>query len=320
MRRFIVNCALFIILVLAFLMGSYILADSSIKQRKQELLKIRDDIKIVFAGDSNVECAINDSLIPNSINIAQSGEAYMYSYVKIKSLLEYNDQINTIFLGFSYLDLIKDTEERWLFKDEFVIEKIRTYNYLLSNSEKSLIIKKNPKAYLIGTKECIISNFLSFLKSYSSEILKGKIINFGGYERVVLDKLQEDIKINAFSEQLFEKGLLQEEYLKRISFICQQKSIKLILINTPKHQYYSTRFNKEIKNNWLLVRNSLSQDSLLDLSTLTMPDSCFYDMDHLNYKGAIIFSSYLNSKLQSKPNESLANIDRGIIEPHSFKH
>jgi hypothetical protein len=65
----------------------------------------------------------------------------------------------------------------------------------LNDSEKSLIIKNNPKAYLIGTKECIISNFLAFLKSYASEVLKRKIMNFGGYERVVLDKLKEDINI-----------------------------------------------------------------------------------------------------------------------------
>jgi hypothetical protein len=318
MRRFLVNCTLFIILVFSFLSGSYILTDFSIKQRKQELLKTEDDIKIVFAGDSNVECAVNDSLISNSINIAQSGEAYLYTYVKLKSLLECNDQIKTVFLGFSFVDLIKDTEERWLFRDEFVIEKIKTYNYLLDNSEKSLIIKNNPKAYLIGTKECIITNFLTFLKSYSSEVLKGKILNFGGYERVVLDKLQEDIKINAFSEQPFEKGLLQEEYLKMISSLCQQKSIKLILLNTPKHQYYSTRFNKEIKNYWLLVRNSLSQDSLLDLSSLTIPDSCFYDMDHLNFIGAERFSNYLNNKLQPKPNDSLAKTDKEIVDPHSF--
>jgi hypothetical protein len=318
MRRFIVNCALFIILVFAFLIGSYILSDSFIKQRKQELFTIKGDIKTIFAGDSNVECAVNDSLISNSINIAQSGEAYLYTYVKLKSILEYNDQINTVFLGFSFVDLIKDTEERWLFKDEFVIEKIKMYNYLLNNSEKSLIIKNNPKAYLTGAKECIISNFLVFLKSYTSEVQKRKIINFGGYERVVLDKLQEDIKRNAFSELSFERGLHQEEYLKLISFLCRQKSIKLILINTPKHQYYSTRFNKEIKNDWLLIRNSLSQDSLLDLSSLPMPDSCYYDMDHLNFKGAKIFSDYLNNKLHPRPNEYLTKMDKRIIDTHSF--
>lgn len=315
MKRFLVRSAFFIILVSLFLSVSYFLADFLIKQREQKLLKIKDDIKIVFAGDSNVECAVNDSLISNSINIAQSGEAYLYTYVKLKSLLEYNDQINTVFLGFSFVDLIKDTEERWLFRDDFVIEKIKTYNYLLNNSEKFLIIKNNPKAYLTGTKESIISNFFSFLKSYTSEVPKGKILNFGGYERVVLDKLQEDIKLNAFSEQNIEMGLLQEKYLKIISFLCQQKSIKLILINTPKHQYYSTRFNKGIKNNWFLVRNSLSQDSLLDLSSLSMPDSCFYDMDHLNYKGAKIFSDYLNNILHPKQNQPLTTTGEESSNP-----
>jgi hypothetical protein len=312
MQQFLIKTILFIILVISITTGIYLLSDFSLKQRKQNLLKIGDDINIIFAGDSNVEGAVNDSLISNSMNIAQSGEAYLYTYVKLRNLLEYNSQISTIYLGFSFQDLLKSTEERWLFQDQFVIEKIKYYNYLLGNPEKTMIIKHNLISFLRGSVESILNNFMVLLKSYSSEGLNRKIINFGGYEYIEKYKLQEDIKLNSFSEHRFEKGSIQEMYLKMISQLCRQKSIRLVLFDTPKHKYFATRFDKETKNYWLSLHKSLPQDSLLDLSMFILPDSCFYDMDHLNCKGAVIFSRYLNEKLHREQNDTLIKGSRII--------
>ncbi|MGD0754423.1 MAG: hypothetical protein ABR927_05110 [Bacteroidales bacterium] len=299
MKSFLINLTLFILLIGSFAAGLSLLSDCAVKQRERKLLKINKNINKVFAGDSNIECAINDSLIENSINIAQSGEAYMYSYNKIKSLVKYNSQINTIFIGFSLWDLLKFTEDRWLFSDEFVIEEITNYNYLLNYSDKSILIKKNPVAYIRGLMKSIFSNLKVFIKSFYLKDFNGRLINFGGFENSGRDKLQEDIKMNLFKEQVFEEGLLQIEYLKKISQLCQQKSIKLVLLNTPKHLYYNTNIKEAIRQNWLSVRNSLSRDSLLDLSTFILPDSCFGDLTHLNFKGAKIFSKYLNVKINS---------------------
>lgn len=311
MKSFLINFSLFILLVGSLALGLSILSDYAINQRKNQLLKISKDINIVFMGDSNIECAVNDSLVPNSINIAQSGEAYMYTYVKLKSLLEYNDQIKTIFIGFSNADILKDTEDRWLFSDEFVIEKIASYNYLLNNSDKYLLIKNNPDAYFRGLMKSIFSNFKAFIKSFSR--VDRRIRNFGGYEYLVRDKLQEDIKRNLLVEdKLHEKALVQEKYLMRISQLCQQKSIKLVLLNTPKHKSPNTNI-MAVKKIWLSIRNSLSRDSLLDLSTLSFPDSCFSDLTHLNYIGAKLFSQYLKEKLHSNQNDTSDSIQIGSI-------
>ena len=313
MKRFLINLLFFLILTGFSAVGLVLLSNFAINQKVNQILTISDNVKMIFAGDSNIECAINDSLIANSINIAQSGEAYLYSYVKIKSLLEHNDQISTIFIGFSFGELLKGVEENWLFSDEFVIEKIKLYNYLLSSSEKSLLIRKNPIAYVEGLLQSIFSNFQTFMKSFSLAESNKRIINFGGYQYLVRDKLQEDIKIHSFTEQVPKKGLFQEKYLKMISNLCKQKSIKLVLLQTPKSKYYTANVYVGIKNNWLSVRNSLSQDSLLDLSRLILPDSCYGDLSHLNYKGAKIFSEYLNKKLNSNLNDSLDKINSRII-------
>jgi hypothetical protein len=224
----------------------------------------------------------------------------MYSYVKLKSLLKYNGQIKTVFLGFSPLDLLWETEERWLFNNEFIIEKVTSYNYLLSFSDKSVIIKNKPVPYLRGFIKSIFSNFKTFIDSFFIQNLNRKIMNFGGYEFVTRDKLQEDKKMNTIIKQTFKEGPFQKEYLEKISLLCQENSIKLILLNTPKHAYLNKNINKETIQNWLSVRELLTRDSLLDLSTLSFPDSCYGDLTHLNYKGARIFSKYLNEELLLK--------------------
>ena len=303
MKRFLISLSLFILIIALLASGLSALSDYAINQRKDKVLTISKDITRVFMGDSNIECAINDSLITNSINVAQSGEAYLYTYIKLKSLLECNNQIQTIFLGFSYVDLLKDTEEKWLFNEGFVIERTAAYSYLMNYPEKYLIVKNNPKAYFRGLMKSIISNSRTFINSFSSE--DGRIQNFGGYEYLVRDKLQEEIKINQLvNEKPHEKALIQEKYLIMISQLCQQKSIKLVLLNTPKHKSYFSNDRISAEQIWLSVRNSLSGDSLLDLSTLAYPDSYYGDIIHLNYIGAKVFSGYLNERLNTHQDDS----------------
>jgi hypothetical protein len=305
MKGFLTRFVLFTLLTGSVLGGLILLSDLAVEKRKKELLRLSEDIRIIFAGDSHVECSVNDNLVANSINIAQSGEAYLYSFAKIKSLLEYNDQITTVFIGYSYGDLLKDKETSWLFADAFVIEFVKTYNYLLSDYDKSIIFRNNPKAYLKGLIRTVYENCVTFIQSlFDNSDEKRKIRNYGGYLYLVRDKLQEDINmIETYINEPLEKSLLQEEYLNMLSQYCQEKSVKLILLNTPKYDLYNLNLNRDIIRNWNSFRQSLPCDSLLDLSTFNMPDSCFGDMTHLNYRGAELFSCYLDHILKSGGNE-----------------
>jgi len=298
MKDFLSKVAIFIILIGSITIGLILLSDFAVKKRKPELLQISNKIDIVFSGDSHVECSVNDNLIANSINIAQSGEAYLYSYAKIKSLLEYNDQISTIYIGYSYGDLLKDKETRWLFGDASVTEFIKNYNYLLEGSDRSIIFQANSKAYLRGLVKSAFRNFQTFARSFSENPDKRKIINYGGYLYLVRDKLQEDKDmVDTYRDEPLVISQIQEEYLKMLSQLCQEKSVKLVLLNTPKYRYYNLNVNREIRQNWISFRQTMPKDSLLDLSSISLPDSCYGDMTHLNYIGAELFSQYLNELL-----------------------
>lgn len=299
MRYLVLRISIFAVAFILFIGSMYIISDLYLNLRKQYFLKLKSNINIVFAGDSNIECAVNDSLIPNSVNIAQGGEAYLYTYVKLKSLLKYNKQIKTVFLGFSFHTLNQSREKTWLFEEDFVLEKNKYYNYLLGNRERSLIFRTSPKIYVQGIRDYTFTNFISVAKSYYSK----NIINFGGYKFLDRNKLQENIKLNKSKPDSvfhFEEGKYQIEYLKRISDLCKENKIKLILLNAPKHSTLTKSFNYNKSDYGFAVSSILENDSLLDLSSLYFPDSCYADVTHLNYKGARIFSELLSEKIYSK--------------------
>ena len=303
MKKFLYRLGLFALIMTSFIVGIVMVSDYIMKERRTSLLKLSNNTDVVFAGNSTVECAVDDKLIAGSINIAQSGEAYLYSYAKIKALIEVNEQIKTVFLGFSYADLLMDKEESWLRSDEFIVEKVQYYNYLLGTTERNLLIRNNPKAYFKGLTKSVFNNIVSLLISFVQDSTNNKLTNFGGYKFLVRDKLDVDPEGDLKDEVSFDKSFQQEKYLKMISKLCREHSIKLVLFNTPKHRSYYEDVNEDILKIWYDARNSLARDSLLDLATYELPDSCFGDLSHLNYRGAILFSKYLKEIMKPSLNE-----------------
>ena len=56
-----------------------------------------DEKKYVFLGHSHAQAAYNDKLIDSAFNLASSGEAYFYTYVKLNKILEDNSDKKIIF-------------------------------------------------------------------------------------------------------------------------------------------------------------------------------------------------------------------------------
>jgi hypothetical protein len=303
MKTILLKLLLFAIIVASIVTGLILSSDYVINKRKDYFLKTSPDTYFVFAGNSTVECSVDDRLIDHSINIAQAGEAYLYSYAKIKALLKGNKHIRYVFISYSYADLLIEKEESWLLSDYFMVEKVQYYHYLLDKQERLFLIKSNPAAYLNGVIKSVVNSFETVTRSFRTKEPVNSIPNFGGYKRLVRDKLDVDPGIENGGDEKVKQSTNQIRYLVMISELCQLHSVKLVLFNPPKHKSYNENVDPEIKQLWLDVRNSLPSDSLLDLSGFLMADSCYGDLSHLNYRGAKVFSLYLNEILHLNPNE-----------------
>src|SRR5688572_25260441 len=62
-------------------------------------------LNMLILGDSHVQNAVDDGQLPYSINLSQGLEMFMFSYAKLKVMLESHPHIKKVILGCSYHNL-----------------------------------------------------------------------------------------------------------------------------------------------------------------------------------------------------------------------
>jgi hypothetical protein len=239
------------------------------------------------AGDSHTECAIDESIYERAVNVSQSGTAYLYSYCKVKRFLSENKHIDTVFLSFHYSVLAFNVDSSWIFDESSIKNAIPRFLTLLDKDDIAIFTKKEFSRAAL---------FLPYRLVFKFIIKKGRIsykdLDIGGYVKLDRDKLQEDIAYwnNAQAEAETGIAFYQKEYLLKIVDLCKSRNVKLILINPPTYKpevYGSIDKLNEYYDTYL------SGTTYMDYSAFPLPDSCYGDIGHLNYKGAKIFSTYL---------------------------
>lgn len=241
----------------------------------------------LILGDSHTECAINDSIFADAANYSMSAEAYLYSYIKLRHFISANSHIKTVILGFSFYSL-SDLYDYWYYRDDVVEKRIPSFMYFMNFRELAEIARLNPGAFYRAT----------FSETTRESLRADRLddLQMGGYLRLNRYALDEDLKIiRNTPKSEFKLSNLQVKYLEKIIDFCRQNSIRLIFLNTPMYEgggtyYMRNEFNKLYQSNYKSI-------PLLDYVDYKMPDSCYGDASHLNYIGAIKFSSVLNEQL-----------------------
>jgi len=294
MKKFIRNTVLFIffsstaILILVLLTATYA------KKTFNSNIDITKNILVL--GNSHPECALNDKLMPNVFNLAQSGSGYFYDYVKAKELLNKNDQIDTLIIGYSYGDL-EEKMDSWFTDDYRIKHKIRNHLFLFDFNDYLSLSKGNPQSVLLHTPQTIFHNMK--IPSYGFSGL-------GGYKNLTRNKVKEDKKRLAKNptKKSAQLSSYQSKYLLKIYELCKAEDIKLVLLSTPVHSL-------KIKDQQVLhatyinfAKQYLPEAILIDDSDLALPEEFYADLTHLNEKGANFYSEYfLNRKITHKINQ-----------------
>ncbi|MDO6807532.1 hypothetical protein Q4603_02880 [Zobellia galactanivorans] len=246
---------------------------------------------ILILGNSHPECAINDSLIPKTKNLAQSGAAYFYDYLKLKNITKHNKQIDTVILGYSYSILQKDMDA-WLDAESKINTQIRYYFFLLDFKDYWTLLSANPIATLKSTPQTIFHNIRMKSKGYSY---------LGGYKSLSERKLKQAKKyIKPLDiDKTHEYSQYQIKYLIEIYKFCESNNISLILLNTPVHPIIEELHEPLKKGYYDFAKNQLPNATLMDHSSFDLPESAYRDLSHLHKTGAEIYSNYLKELLNS---------------------
>jgi hypothetical protein len=224
--------------------------------------------------------------------MSQSADCYLYSYVKLRELLRHNPQIDTVVLAYSYHNLAKSQDD-WLLDDKTLVSKLNRYYFLMKRGEITHLLGINPRP-VFGVMTTIFKTNIEALV----EVLKGNFtleyLNIGRYLYLDRNKLDESLKRLAEEpEKPDEYSDIQKEYLVKIRDYCAGRNIRLLLIKTPIHRALRDKHEKLKDEYYEFLRENLGDVALLDYGEFSVPDSCFSDVDHLNYKGARLFSNYI---------------------------
>lgn len=244
-------------------------------------------INVIFIGDSQIQTAINDELINNSINISSSAESYYFSYYKLQKYLIQNSQIKRIYLGFSYHNLSN-------YYDDFITGK--QSGYISSSHFFILPIEERVNCLIWNSK----TPFFYLKKIFRAEIAKVFTDHGVGYSNNFVNTCASEQSMNKkLLSQFYNNGKLNDfsdinlDYLNRIVALCKTKKIELIFLTTPLHSYFRDNVPDVYRHKYAEIIKS-EKIKLIDLSTLPLSDDDFIpDGVHVSQKGAVVTSEQI---------------------------
>jgi|GEM_PF-6433060 hypothetical protein len=255
------------------------------------------EISVLVLGDSHAQSGINiDSKVNNSLNLAASAESFYFCHQKLQYFIAKKVKVESVILAVGPHSLSKSLDSKWLFDELNFIEKMRSYWPLINFSSIGEYITNahfSRSVYFELIPELLYQNFYTIERF----VLLGKSPFIGGYtesENNNKIKLVPEVS-DSINKKLTLEGAaiseLQLFYLNKIVQLCNENSVKLILLNTPL-------FNGTKLEN---LQNVKGDYEVFDYGDLFKNDTrLFADFVHLNGNGAELFSDTLVNKLTIK--------------------
>ncbi len=261
--------------------------------------QLGEQITTLYLGDSHVKVAVQDSLLPNSLNIADNSEPYYFSYYKLKTLLKYNSNIQRVYLGLGVHNF-SGGYDRVVAGDK-AASIIPRYFYLLPAEQQALLFLWN-KDHLLPLAKAAIKQGKRIIEKGDYKAYRG------GFSNDFVDRRAEETFMNKRlkkqfyeNDKLFEFSDLNIQYLEKIILLCQKNNVQLIGLNTPLHPYYRQQVPVVYQEQFddFLTKYNIS---VYDLSTLELPDEAYTpDGDHVSRLGALQLTPLLRKHAAALP-------------------
>lgn len=269
-------CSLVLVLTIGFVKSSSIDGDSI------------TPYTTVILGDSHTECAISDSILKESINLSKSADTYFHSFVKLKYLTSLpENRIRRVILGVSPHSF-STALQQWYEDPRYVAPKVSNYLSLFEAEDIWFALKSNPAAFLDG--------MLQFDKYQGLRILERRersLRDLGGF--LALNKTFDPTKNDMIAGSVVDDADREERqlfYLNQIEALCKKYELELVMLSTPLHQTYPGNRSGE----FFAKLDSISF-SIKDYTNLKLDSDAYADTEHLNARGASLFTHLLAEEL-----------------------
>lgn len=242
------------------------------------------DKNILLLGDSHMECAVNDSIFRNSCNLAKAGDQLPSIYAKLKRF-QYKEK-DTVIIG---IDLKKFSSHSNMHIYRNGGSRVLRYFPILSIDELTMYVWEKVDLKLLRMHKYIDGIVHhSFPKQW-----------YGGYYRLDGNSLAQDSQKTGSSDLTggYYGSEISEKYFDQIVSFCRTRGIKLYILLTP---IYQSSLNADYAKFEQIMNKYNNELEVLDFTNTYLPDSCFRDVSHLNYRGADFFSEMMNDLFKLK--------------------
>lgn len=245
---------------------------------------------VLVIGDSQTQADINDSICTNVKNISLAHDGYFTMYKRLQLYVEANPQIDMVIVALSP-HTVSPVKDEFYHNFGYIDETVKHYIPYFSVEDWWLLLRSDP--------EDVLASLITPIKYYLTPSAD-KIREMGYYDSADYSHLEDDIKGGAVrlipdSCEVNYGNSITLQYLHKIEDYCSAKKISLIGINTPVlcgEKYF------DMNNYTRLLLSEFCNITIWDYMNFKIDNNCRRDVNHLNKKGAIIFSHELKKKIK----------------------
>jgi hypothetical protein len=305
MKQFLTRCVTFILPILALTLICEIALKNipnDYKFKHDQLEKRSQELEVLFLGSSHAYHAVNPEYIEfKSFNASHNGQSLYFDYLIFKKYQNRFNKLKIICIPVSYHTLFYDVKE-----DE---ERKKIQNYV---THSQVFKSSNPRNNLEILSLDFKDNYNRFVDYYLHKKKNGSCSHLGHLVLPKGDKKFDELcakRLNQQTHKLNENQTIitlkkNLDILANFAEIAKNNNTSLILYSTPHHSCFTESMSSQQYSLMLKSLNNLKTKykNIIEYKNYTTlfksEQGNFHDPDHLNEKGAAIFSKLLNNEIK----------------------
>ena len=273
----------------------------------------KDQIQILFLGQSDMKYAIIPKAMPyRSYNLAEPGENLVATYFKLKYYIDKTPHLKIVVLPLN-LTSFSTARLEWLRGKTFT--KYFSYGCITYQDFKELykimgftVVRQKLASFSPMLDRGRMKRFYKNAKKWiRNEPIRISEVHDGYFYSTSFSTVREWHAVDRVQAQIRKKNDFNEDllsYFEKILILCHERGVKVVTLTTPMTDYYIKHAEKYITKEALYEKVFKSPrfspyiyQHIDHLDLYAKDHALFYDAEHLNYKGATVFSERMVSEL-----------------------
>lgn len=287
MREFIKRLFFYACILTMYFAINVLINKSIIKKHALGL----DQKNILIVGDSHPQRSLNPKLFHSAQNISQSAEPCVLTYWKLDKIFE-SYIPDTLIIGISPHTIsafndFKFSDKTWseeMFKRSYLIHKF-------SSISKDIEVDFETYYRVLWRQMALLPELspIKFIGYYNSS----NSSNVKNWEKPIKRHYYR-------SEQELGISQVSLNSLESIAKLCESKNVEFVIVGQPLHRDYLRNIPSVNMEAYKNLFEDYSKDYIvIDKTFEAYPDEYFLNVDHLNDKGARIFTQEIISVLKT---------------------